>query len=64
VPSSAIVEHGPRATFHSLEVPQQGVGPDTLLRQPQEMECNNRSPKSIEDYMRKSAQLGYDRIGS
>jgi hypothetical protein len=36
-------------------VPQQGVGPDTLLRPPKEMESNNTSPKSIEEYMRKSA---------
>jgi hypothetical protein len=63
MPSSAMAEHGPGATFHSLEVPQQGVGLDTLLRPPQEMECNNTSPKSIEDYMRKSAQFGYGRTG-
>jgi hypothetical protein len=28
------------------------------------MECNNTSPKTIEDYMRGSAQFGYGRTGS
>jgi hypothetical protein len=28
VPSSAMAEHGPNATFHSLDVLQLGVGPD------------------------------------
>jgi hypothetical protein len=50
-----MTEQGLGATFHSLEVPQQGVGSNTLLRPPQGMECNNTSPKTIEDYMRKSA---------
>jgi hypothetical protein len=59
-----MAEQGPFATFHSLEIPQQGVGPDTLLRPPKGMESNNTSPKSIEDYMRKSAQLGYGRTRS
>jgi hypothetical protein len=27
------------------------------------MECTNTSPKTIEDYMRKSAQFGYGKIG-
>jgi hypothetical protein len=27
------------------------------------MECNITSPKTIEDYMRKSAQFGYGRTG-
>jgi hypothetical protein len=64
MPSSAMAEQGPGATFHSLEVPQQGVDSDPLMRPPQDMECNNTSPKTIEDYMRKSAELGYGRIGS
>jgi hypothetical protein len=34
------------------------------LRPPQGMECYNTSPKTIEDYMRKSAQFGYCRTGS
>jgi hypothetical protein len=62
--SFSLAEHGPGATFHSLEVSQLAVGSNTVLRPPQEMECNNTSPKSIEDYMRKSAQFGYGRIGS
>jgi hypothetical protein len=42
-----MVEQGPTATFHSLEVPQQGVSSDTLLRPLQGMECNNTSPITI-----------------
>jgi hypothetical protein len=34
------------------------------LRPPQGMECNNTSPKTIEDFVKKSAQFGYGRIGS
>jgi hypothetical protein len=59
-----MAEQSPDATFHSLEVPQLAIGPDTLLRPPQGMECNNISPKTIEDYMRKSAQFGYSRTRS
>jgi hypothetical protein len=59
-----MAEQGPGATFHSLEVPQQGVAPDTLFRSPQSIESNNTSPKSIEDYVRRSAQFGYGRTKS
>jgi hypothetical protein len=52
------------ATFHSLEVPITSICPDTILRPPQGMECNNTSPKTIEDYMRKNAQFGYGRTRS
>jgi hypothetical protein len=34
------------------------------LRPPQTMECNNTSPKTIEDYVRRSAQFGYGKTGS
>jgi hypothetical protein len=37
---------------------------EAMLRPPQGMECTNTSPKTIEDYMRKSAQFDYGRIGS
>jgi hypothetical protein len=59
-----MAEQGPGATFHFLEVSEQGVGPENLLRPPQGMECNNTSPKTIEDYMRRSAQFGYGRTRS
>jgi hypothetical protein len=64
VPNSAIAEQGPSATFYLLEVPIQGLGTEGLLRPPQGMECHNTSPKTIEDYMRKSAHFRYGRIGS
>jgi hypothetical protein len=57
-------EQGFRAIFHSLEVPQQGVSLDTLLGPPKEMESNNTSPKSIDDYMRKSTQFDDGRTRS
>jgi hypothetical protein len=59
-----MAEQGLGATFHFLEVPQQGVGSDTFFRPPQGMECNNTSPKTIEDYMRKSARFSYGRTRS
>jgi hypothetical protein len=34
-----------------------------VLRHLQEMKCTNTSPKTIEDYMRKSALFGYGRTG-
>jgi hypothetical protein len=33
-------------------VPITSVGEDTSMRAPLGMECNNTSPKTIEDYMR------------
>jgi hypothetical protein len=57
-----MAKQGPGATFHSLEVPITSVGHDTMLRPPQGIECNNTSPKTIEDYMRKSAQFGYEQL--
>jgi hypothetical protein len=59
-----MAEQGPGATFLFLEVPITSVGPNTMLRAPLGLECNNTSPKTIEDYMRKSAQFRYGRIGS
>ena len=50
-----MAEQGPSATFQSLEVPQLVVGPNGSLRPPQGMECNNTSPKSIENYLRENA---------
>jgi hypothetical protein len=64
MPSSAMAEQRPGATFHSLEVPIHSLGTKAMLRPSQGMECNNTSPKSIEDYMRESAQFGYGRTTS
>jgi hypothetical protein len=55
VPSSAMAEHGSPAIFHSPEVPITIVVHDTRLRPSGRMECCRTTPKSIEDYMRKSA---------
>ena len=64
MPSSTMATQGPGVIFHLLEVSQQAISPNVLLRLAQEMECNNTSPKSIQDYMEKNAQFGYGRIGS
>jgi hypothetical protein len=58
-----MAKQGPGAAFYLLEVPIQGLGTEGLLRPPQGMECHNTSPKTIEYYMRKSAQLGYGKTG-
>jgi hypothetical protein len=59
-----MAEQHPGATFHSLEVPIHSLSTEAMLRPSQGMECNNISPKSIEDYMRESAQFGYGRTTS
>jgi hypothetical protein len=59
-----MVEQGPRATLHSPEVPITSIGPDTSMRAPLGMEYNNRSPKNIEDYTRKSVHIRYGRTRS
>jgi hypothetical protein len=64
VPTSAMEEEGPGPTLHTPEVPITSVGPDTSKRAPLGMECNNPTPKTIEDYMKKSAYFRYGRIGS
>jgi hypothetical protein len=61
---SAIVEQGPGAILHFLEVPITSVSPDTSMKAPLGLDCNNTSPKTIEDYMRNSAWFYYARIGS
>jgi hypothetical protein len=50
-----MAEQGPGPIFHSLEVPQLAVAPNTSLGPPQGMEYNNTSLKSTEYYMRKTA---------
>jgi hypothetical protein len=45
-------------------VPIQCLGTEGVLKHLQEMKCTNTSPKTIDAYMRKSAQFGYGRIGS
>jgi hypothetical protein len=59
-----MAEQGPGATLQSLEVPITSVGPDTSMRAPLGLQCNNISPKTIEDFMRKNAQFGYGGTGS
>jgi hypothetical protein len=50
-----MAEHGPRTILHSPKVPTISVGPDTGLKAPLGSECNNTCPKTIEDYMGRSA---------
>jgi hypothetical protein len=59
-----MAEQSPSTTFHCLRWRQLAISPDGYLRPPQTMECNKTSPKSIEDYVRRSAQFGYGSIGS
>jgi hypothetical protein len=59
-----MAEQGPCATLQSPKVPITSVGPNTSMRAPLGMECDNTSPKTIEDYMRKSVLFRYGRIGS
>jgi hypothetical protein len=51
-------------TFQHLEVQLHSLGADTMLRPPQGMECNNTSPKTIEDFVKKCSQFGYGRTRS
>jgi hypothetical protein len=64
VPSSAMAKQGRPTTFHSPEIPNTIVVHDTRLRPPRGMECCRTTPKSMEDYMRKSAQFGYGKTRS
>jgi hypothetical protein len=64
MPCLIMPEQGSAATFQCLRWRQLAVGPDGYLRLPQTMECNNTSPKTIEDYVRRSAQFGYGRSES
>jgi hypothetical protein len=59
-----MAKQGRPATFHSPEVPITTAVHDTRLRPFGGMECCRTTPKSIEDYMRKSAQFGYGKTGS
>jgi hypothetical protein len=59
-----MAEHGSSATFQHLEVPIHSLGAEAMLRPPQGMECNNSSPKTIEEFVKKCAQFSYGRTGS
>jgi hypothetical protein len=59
-----MAEQGPSIIFQHLEVPITSVDPDTMLRPPLGLENQLTSPKTIEDFVKKSAQFGYGRIGS
>jgi hypothetical protein len=50
-----MAEHGPRTILHSPKVPTISVGPITGMGAPLGSECNNTCPKTIKDYMGKSA---------
>jgi hypothetical protein len=55
VPSSAIAEQDPSATFQHLKVPITSVDPNTMLKPPLGLENQLTSPKTIEDFVKKSA---------
>jgi hypothetical protein len=59
-----MAEQGPGATLHSPEVPITSVGSNTSMKAPLGMECNNTSPKTVEDYMGRSAHFRYGRARS
>jgi hypothetical protein len=59
-----MAEQGPASAFHLLGVASTCFGTEACIGHLQNMECTNIIPKTIEDYMRKSAQFGYDRIRS
>jgi hypothetical protein len=57
VPKIRYGRQGLGATLHSPEVPITSVGPDTSMKAPLGMEWDNMSPKTIENYMKKSAHF-------
>jgi hypothetical protein len=59
-----MAEQGLGGTYHSLEVPIHVFGTKDMLRPPPGVENQLTSPKTIEDFMRKSVQFGYGRTGS
>jgi hypothetical protein len=59
-----MAEEGPAGAFYLLGVASTYFGSEACIGHLQEMECTNTSPKTIEDYMRKSAQFGYGRTRS
>ena len=64
VPSLAIVEQGPAATFHPPKVLQGAILYDGYLRHLGGRECIKNSPKTFIDYMRRIPELGYCRTRS
>jgi hypothetical protein len=62
--SAAMAKQGPAAAFHLLEVPIHPLDTEGMLRHIQEVKCSNTSPKTIDAYMRKSAQFDYGRTRS
>jgi hypothetical protein len=50
-----MAEQGSSTTFQHLEVPLHSLGAEAIMRPPQGLECNNTSPKTIEEFVKKSA---------
>jgi hypothetical protein len=50
-----MAEEGPAGAFYLLGVASTYFGSEACVGHLQNMECNNTSPKNIEDYLRKSA---------
>jgi hypothetical protein len=55
VPSSAMAEQGHAGGFHLLRVASTCFGSEAYIGHLQERECTNTNPKTIENYMKKSA---------
>jgi hypothetical protein len=54
-----MAEQGSSTTFQHLEVPIHSLGADTMLKSPLGLENQLTSPKTIEDFVKKSAQFSY-----
>jgi hypothetical protein len=57
VPSSTMTKQDPNTIFQHLEVPTHSLGANTILRPPLGLENQLTSSKTIEDFMKKSAQF-------
>jgi hypothetical protein len=50
-----MVEQGPTAAFHLLELPSHPIGTEGVLGHRQEVKWSNTSPKTIDSHMRKGS---------
>ena len=57
-----MVEYSPNAIFYFPQVLQVAVVHDDFLRHLGRMEYNKKSPRTLDDYMSRSAQFGFGRI--
>jgi hypothetical protein len=50
-----MAEQGFITAFQHLEVPLHSLGAEAMLRPPVGLECTNTSPKTIEEFVKRSA---------